>query len=46
MRGVKAAANGTSPIAWDVVNEATNDTAFFKPNRYRRMDEVALSRCL
>jgi len=34
MRGVKAAANGTSPLAWDVVNEATNDTAFFKPNTW------------
>ena len=33
MQGVKAAA-GKSPLAWDVVNEATNSTAFFKPNRW------------
>ena len=34
MRGVKAAANGTSPLAWDVVNEAANNTAPFKPNTW------------
>jgi endo-1,4-beta-xylanase len=32
MRGVKEAAHGVSPLAWDVVNEATNSTHFFKPN--------------
>lgn len=34
MQGVKAAAGGVSPLAWDVVNEAANGTAWFKPNTW------------
>jgi len=34
MTGLKAAAGGLSPYAYDVVNEATNDTAWFKPNTW------------
>ena len=34
MQGVKQAANGSSPLAWDVVNEANNDTHPFKPNTW------------
>jgi len=32
MQGVKKAAGGVSPLAWDVVNEAVNGTAWYKPN--------------
>ena len=34
MQGIKAAAGGVSPLAWDVVNEATNSTAWFKPTTW------------
>ena len=34
MGDVKKAAGGASPLAWDVVNEAVNDTAFFKPTTW------------
>ena len=34
MRGVKSAANGVSPLAWDVVNEACNNSHPFKPNTW------------
>ena len=34
MRGVKAAAGGVSPLAWDVVNEATDSAGLFKPNTW------------
>jgi len=34
MQGVKAASGGASPLAWDVVNEATNSTAPYKPNTW------------
>ena len=34
MQGVRRDAGGASPLAWDVVNEAVNDTHFFKPNTW------------
>ena len=34
MRGVKEAAGGISPLCYDVVNEACNSTAPFKPNTW------------